>query len=476
MNIAGQISEEWRTLEQDAKKKWEEMAREDKERYQREKATYSGPWKVRTNLRKPKDPNSPKKPVPAYFAFSNERRQEVKNQNQNATNGEISRILSKMWKEASEEVRKMYLDSEAREREKYSEKMVEWKEKRKREAAENAERADESMCNKQHDFVGQSQGQSAAPIGMDQISLMGGGNTLTGMLASQSQGSNFQVGDIRLNQPSSSASRVQHPQSSYMVPPEGAFRMLQETSSMLPQGVLGASLLQQAPQNTASLNQDLLTRLLSTIQAPHMPTQNTNDGNLLQQVVLAALQQQQQPAVRNFGNQAFGNGTLGQWMGGGTWGNNNAFGQSSGENAGSAAPAWSSSIQQSNADSSGSFDLMSLLSRQSNMGSTSSGANAGDFTRSMQQLGGNDCHNAAPLTSFGGTGTNPDNNLLLRLLGQQQQQQQYQQNGFEQPTVSVTSGTINSNSTSSSSNVSHDPFIQNLLRQLASGGGMPPSG
>ena len=54
MNIAGKISDEWRTLSKEEKTKWEELASEDKERYQREKAAYSGPWKVRTNLRKPK--------------------------------------------------------------------------------------------------------------------------------------------------------------------------------------------------------------------------------------------------------------------------------------------------------------------------------------------------------------------------------------------------------------------------------------
>jgi hypothetical protein len=138
MNIAGQISEEWRSIRKEAKMKWDDMARSDKERYEREKARYEGPWKVRTNLRKPKDPNSPKKPVPAYFAFSNERRQEVKNQNPSASNGEISRLLSTMWKEAHEDVRKIYIEREAREREKYTQKMTEWKKSRKKEAEEGA--------------------------------------------------------------------------------------------------------------------------------------------------------------------------------------------------------------------------------------------------------------------------------------------------------------------------------------------------
>lgn len=147
MSIAGKISDEWRRLDHKTKNSWEGMAREDKARYQREKAAYTGPWKVRTNVRKRKDPNSPKKPVPAYFAFSNERRQEVKNNNPTATNGEISRLLSKMWKEeASEELRKQYLDKEASDREEYAQKMKAWRASAALRSMEERKEVDETSC------------------------------------------------------------------------------------------------------------------------------------------------------------------------------------------------------------------------------------------------------------------------------------------------------------------------------------------
>lgn len=154
MNIAGQISNEWRQLTPEDKGKWEELAREDKERYQREKAAYVGPWKVRANLRRPKDPNSPKKPIPAYFAFSNERRQEVKNNNPTAANGDISRILSKMWKESPEDIRKKYQDNEAEDRAAYNEKMKEWKAgSKEREAKRAVQEAEEAARKAQIDLT-----------------------------------------------------------------------------------------------------------------------------------------------------------------------------------------------------------------------------------------------------------------------------------------------------------------------------------
>jgi hypothetical protein len=112
---------------------WEEMARQDKARYMTEKEEYEGPWKVPANQRKPKDPASPKKPVPAYFAFSNERRQRVKNKNPSASNSEVSKILSKMWKEAPGEVKDVFMEAEARQRVQHSTAMKEWRRKRKEE-------------------------------------------------------------------------------------------------------------------------------------------------------------------------------------------------------------------------------------------------------------------------------------------------------------------------------------------------------
>eukprot|EP00978_Attheya_sp_CCMP212_P049377 scaffold657049_cov142-Attheya_sp.AAC.1 len=58
--IAKLVSIEWKGLNKEERARWEEMARLDKERFEREKLTYSGPWKV--PIRK-KDASTPKRPM-----------------------------------------------------------------------------------------------------------------------------------------------------------------------------------------------------------------------------------------------------------------------------------------------------------------------------------------------------------------------------------------------------------------------------
>jgi hypothetical protein len=140
MNIARAISEKWRKMGPRERESWEEKAHRDKARYMFEKDQFEGPWKVPANKRKPKDPTSPKKPVPAYFAFSNARRQQVKNDNPSATNAEVSKLLSNMWKEAPEELRNQYLEEEAARRKVYAVTIGEWRQENelKKKAEEEA--------------------------------------------------------------------------------------------------------------------------------------------------------------------------------------------------------------------------------------------------------------------------------------------------------------------------------------------------
>lgn len=119
------------------KEHWEEMARQDKARYLKQKGEYVGPWKVPADMKKPKDPTAPKKPTPAYFSFSNERRQVVKKDNPTASNGEISKILSKMWKEADEGTRALYVEKEKEERKMYNHAVEEWKKVKKESGREH---------------------------------------------------------------------------------------------------------------------------------------------------------------------------------------------------------------------------------------------------------------------------------------------------------------------------------------------------
>lgn len=323
MNIAGQISDEWRNLKPDAKRKWDEMARKDKERYQREKAEYAGPWKVRTNLRKPKDPNSPKKPVPAYFAFSNERRQEVKNSHPSATNGEVSRLLSKMWKDAPEEVRKFYLDREAQEREKYTESMTEWKAKRRREDAKQAFEETSRVDSGEAHKVEEEAKEKDIAVQQKEGFNSGANNINAGVsfrapapFVHQSQELSPVVGDGRED------AQMNHSAASSSY--DTYSRLLHE--QRLSQELLGAILLQQQSQ-AAPTQRDTgsLLQLLSRIQTPSQ--HNFGNGDYFRQLMTSALHANNLPNMNTDGDQHLlgasnltnsSAGNAGVWLGGRT--------------------------------------------------------------------------------------------------------------------------------------------------------------
>jgi hypothetical protein len=108
---------------------WEEKARQDKARYEVEKSMYTGPWKIPANKRTPKDPSAPKRPMSAFLAFSNKRRAALKRQHPDATNSDLSKMLSKTWKEAPQELKSKYMEEEAGLRAKYKVAMAAWRKK-----------------------------------------------------------------------------------------------------------------------------------------------------------------------------------------------------------------------------------------------------------------------------------------------------------------------------------------------------------
>lgn len=106
---------------------WENKARKDKARYEVEKAMYKGPWKIPANRRTPKDPTAPKRPMSAFLAFSNKRRAALKREHPDASNADLSKMLSKTWREADDDLRKKYMDEEADLRAKYKVEMAAWR-------------------------------------------------------------------------------------------------------------------------------------------------------------------------------------------------------------------------------------------------------------------------------------------------------------------------------------------------------------
>eukprot|EP00978_Attheya_sp_CCMP212_P009522 scaffold22513_cov57-Attheya_sp.AAC.5 len=127
--VAKLVSQEWKGLSDEKREVWDEKARVDKERYETEKATYTGPWKVSITKRNQKDPTAPKRPMSAFLSYSNSKRSGVRVKNPTLNNTEISRILATMWKDAPEDERKVHIEREAELRRTYKINLANWQDK-----------------------------------------------------------------------------------------------------------------------------------------------------------------------------------------------------------------------------------------------------------------------------------------------------------------------------------------------------------
>mmetsp|Transcript_35912 Transcript_35912/g.41027 ORF Transcript_35912/g.41027 Transcript_35912/m.41027 type:complete len:545 (-) Transcript_35912:415-2049(-) len=145
--VAKMVSHAWKALPEDEREKWEEMARQDKARYEMEKSMYTGPWKVPAQTKRvSKDPRAPKRPMSAFLSFSNSKRSYVKSLHPDARNSDISKILAQMWKDANPEEKQVFIDKEFRLRQNYKLLMSEWKRENEEEfRVKREERENEAM-------------------------------------------------------------------------------------------------------------------------------------------------------------------------------------------------------------------------------------------------------------------------------------------------------------------------------------------
>eukprot|EP00548_Thalassiothrix_antarctica_P011704 CAMPEP_0194162342 /NCGR_PEP_ID=MMETSP0152-20130528/79444_1 /TAXON_ID=1049557 /ORGANISM="Thalassiothrix antarctica, Strain L6-D1" /LENGTH=404 /DNA_ID=CAMNT_0038872233 /DNA_START=442 /DNA_END=1656 /DNA_ORIENTATION=+ len=135
-NIAKLVSKAWKELSTDERNKWEGMARQDKHRFEVEKSLYTGPWKMLAKKGSQKDPNAPKRPMSAFLAYSHAKRASVKVKNPGLNNAETSRLLARIWKEATEEDKREYIEQESQLRQKYLSEIAVWRENKEREIKE----------------------------------------------------------------------------------------------------------------------------------------------------------------------------------------------------------------------------------------------------------------------------------------------------------------------------------------------------
>jgi len=122
----------WKSMSSKERKKWEDMAKKDKERYKLEMSIYSGPSTLpKCHKRYKKDKSAPKRPMSAYLDYSKTLRSQVIRDNPHVIdNREISKMLGVMWKNATEKEKEPFINKEKILRAKYIHDVEKWRKAR----------------------------------------------------------------------------------------------------------------------------------------------------------------------------------------------------------------------------------------------------------------------------------------------------------------------------------------------------------
>lgn len=125
-------SERWKTMSAKEKSKFEDMAKSDKARYDREMKNYVPPKGDKKG--KKKDPNAPKRPPSAFFLFCSEHRPKIKSEHPGLSIGDTAKKLGEMWSEQSAKDKQPYEQKAAKLKEKYEKDIAAYRAKGKSEA------------------------------------------------------------------------------------------------------------------------------------------------------------------------------------------------------------------------------------------------------------------------------------------------------------------------------------------------------
>jgi len=146
METTKYLGEMWRKTSDAERSKYEHLARDDRDRYQRELANYQASTSINGpplichpvskgaqgtgQQQRPKRKRAeglPKQVVSAYFFFSRDNREKVHRDHPEANSREQSRILGELWKELSARDREKYEKLALEDKERYTREMDEYR-------------------------------------------------------------------------------------------------------------------------------------------------------------------------------------------------------------------------------------------------------------------------------------------------------------------------------------------------------------
>jgi len=126
--ISKKCAEKWKTMNEEEKRRFYELAHKDAERYQAEIQAYGGEDLMRKKKRAKKDPNAPKRALSAFFFFSNEKRPEVQTGHPEWKVGQVAQELGRMWKALTDEEKAVYEQKANMDKQRYADEMKNYRE------------------------------------------------------------------------------------------------------------------------------------------------------------------------------------------------------------------------------------------------------------------------------------------------------------------------------------------------------------
>jgi len=132
-----QLGVMWSEVSSEKKKKYEEKAKADKDRYETEVKEYIAKGGSKDDLKKKdrkgvnkktkKDPKAPKRASTAYIFFSKEMRTKLKKENQSLKFGELGKLIGEKWKDLDEADKKKYYKLAEEDKQRWEKEKEEYK-------------------------------------------------------------------------------------------------------------------------------------------------------------------------------------------------------------------------------------------------------------------------------------------------------------------------------------------------------------
>eukprot|EP00522_Entomoneis_paludosa_P008598 CAMPEP_0172442372 /NCGR_PEP_ID=MMETSP1065-20121228/2822_1 /TAXON_ID=265537 /ORGANISM="Amphiprora paludosa, Strain CCMP125" /LENGTH=905 /DNA_ID=CAMNT_0013192211 /DNA_START=91 /DNA_END=2808 /DNA_ORIENTATION=- len=128
------VSERFKALSDEERKKWDDRADADKQRYKTEMASYDPPddsdddsdGDAKPKKKAKKDPNAPKRGKSAYMFFADANRDSIKANNADASFGELGKLMGAAWKNAGSEEKAKFTAMAEKDKTRYQSEMKDY--------------------------------------------------------------------------------------------------------------------------------------------------------------------------------------------------------------------------------------------------------------------------------------------------------------------------------------------------------------